>query len=167
MHAQSGYYLDAFSESNEYQSFSLQLSTFPTFSSLFTIAPMYNTMSIDDTIQTSDPFRIKNVKTSYSLDYTLEKGYTSYADLNLKYGFSKDKTVYDLNYGKEDLNGCSVILTERGETWSCKLIRAQRRNSKGSILANEICRLALPHFSSELAADYSYLVIECNLGRQG
>ena len=158
VHAQSNQYLDAFSDSSEHHSFSVQMSNQGSFSSLFLIVPMYNTLSTNDYIQIDDQFKIKNFKTDYFLAYTMKKGYVSFADLNITHGYSKDKTVLDLNTGREELNDCAVILSEKGVVWGSKLIKRECYLAKDVVLSNELCRIVFPHFSSELTSDYSYLV---------
>lgn len=158
INAQSNLFLDSFSESTEYHSFSINLSTQPSNSSLFMIVPLYNTFSMSDKVQTNDQFRIKNIKTNYFLSYTSKKGYVSFIELNATNGFSRDKTVFDMNQGCEELNSCSVILNEQGLTWNCKLIRRHNFSSSDAIVSNELCRITFPHYGSELTADYSYLV---------
>jgi hypothetical protein len=158
VHAQSNFFLDSFSESTEYHSFSINLSEHSSKSSLFLIVPLYNTMSMSDKVQTSDQFRIKNIKTSYYLSFTTTKGYISFQELNASQGFAKDKTVFDMSQGNDDLNTCSVILTEQGLVWNCKLIRRQSSHLSDIITSNELCRIVFPHFGSELTCDYSYLV---------
>lgn len=152
--------MDSFSENTEYHSFSVNLSEQPSNSSLFMIVPLYNTFSMNDKVQTNDQFRIKNTKTDYFLSYTSKKGYVSFLELNKTNGFSGDKTVFDINQGREDLNSCSVILNEQGLTWKCKLIRRQSFNSQNTIVSNELCRITFPHFDSEMTADYCYLVYD-------
>jgi hypothetical protein len=166
MHANSGNFLDASSESPEYHSFSLKLATRASFSSVFILLPLYNTSSNTEKVQTNDGFRIQNIKTGYFANYTMEKGFTSSIDLNINQGILRDKSLFDLDYPRDELNSCVVVLTESSLIWHTKLIRTYNFKDEDKIISNDIVRLTLPHIQSEVSADYSYLVTSVYSGRK-
>lgn len=157
VHSQSGYYLDTFSEASEYHSFSVHLCSTVSYSSVFTLLPLYNTTSSSETVQQNDSFRIKNLKTNYFLNYSTYKGYVSFLDLNLGSGIPKTKSVFEVNSPRDTLNSCAIILTESGVVWSSKLMRKHDFVEEDHIISNQIVRITFPHFQSELCSDYSYL----------
>ena len=166
IHAQSGLFLDTFSETAEHHSFSVHLCSHVSQSSVFRLLPLYNIKTVSEKVQINDRFRIKNIKTGYFLNYSSHKGYQSFLDLNVSQGINKEKSVFEYSQSSDELNSCAVILAEQGIVWNSKLVRRFGWNEGNQIVSHSLVRIRFPHFESEMCADLSYIVKKSDSGRQ-
>jgi len=164
VHARSGYFLDTFSETAEHHSFSVQLCAQVSHSSVFRLLPLYNIKSTSEKVQINDRFRIKNIKTGYYLNFTGHKGYESFLDINASQGIQKEKSVFEFSHPNDELNTCSVILTETGIVWNSKLAKKFGAADTDHLVSHSLVRVKFPHFEAEMCADLCYLV---DAGDQG